>query len=239
MLLPSAAAAQSASPPYRLEPQPTTAAELTDRYTPEQIAILEMLNRRDRAHLLRTTPKVPGLVVPATWAEDVLKYSPFPADWPAASAEPKAIVVSQPIQAFAAYENGRLVRWGPASTGRKETPTPEGVYHLTWRSRSRRSTDNREWLLEWYFNFVNERGVSFHLFDLPGYPASHACVRLLLRDAQWLYDWGEPWTLSSDRRRAEKEGSLVVILGTYDYGRPAPWLTVEVPPMVQLPAATR
>jgi len=54
------------------------------------------------------------------------------------------------------------------STGRRETPTPDGAFHLTWRARSRRSTDNEDWLLEWYFNFVNERGVSFHLFDLPG-----------------------------------------------------------------------
>jgi lipoprotein-anchoring transpeptidase ErfK/SrfK len=221
---------------YHLEPQPKTAAELAKRYTPAQIEILEMLNRRDQTHLLHVQPKVPGLVVPETWEDDVLKYSPFPAEWPATSAAPKAIVVSQPVQAFAAYENGRLVRWGPASTGRKETPTPEGVFHLTWRSRSRHSTDNQDWLLEWYFNFVNERGVSFHLFELPGYPASHACVRLLLRDAQWLYDWGEQWTLSTDRRTAEKNGTVVVILGTYAFGSPAPWLAVDQPPtLVQLP----
>ena len=221
---------------YRLDPQPKTPAELAARYTPPQVEILEMLNRRDKTHLVRPEPRVPGLVVPETWEEDVLKYSPFPAEWPAAAAVSKAVVVSQPIQAFAAYENGRLVRWGPASTGRKDTPTPEGVYHLTWRSRSRRSTDNREWLLEWYFNFINERGVSFHLFELPGYPASHACVRLLLRDAKWLYDWGEEWTLSADRRRAQEEGSLVVILGAYAFGSPAPWLAIDqLATPVQLP----
>ena len=223
---------------YRLDPQPKTPAELASRFTPPQIEILEMLNRRDRDHLVRATPRVPGVVVPETWEEDVLKYSPFPAEWPAAATVPKALVVSQPIQAFAAYEDGRLVRWGPVSTGRKDNPTPEGVFHLTWRSRSRRSTDNREWLLEWYFNFVNERGVSFHLFELPGYPASHACVRLLLRDAQWIYDWGEQWTLSEDKRSTEKTGTPVLVLGTYGFGAAPPWLALDqlaIP--VQLPAS--
>ena len=186
-----------------------------------------MLNRRDRAHLLRRDPPTPGLVVPVTWSDDPLVYSPFPPLWPAAADQRKAIVVHQPMQAFAAYESGKLVRWGPVSSGRKETPTPEGVFSLTWRARSRRSTDNDAWLLEWYFNFVNERGVSFHLFDLPGHPASHACVRLLLRDAQWIYDWGEEWSLDDSRREVMMPGTPVFIIGTYPYDSPAAWLSLE------------
>jgi len=233
VLFTAALIAQAPSPAYRFEPLPKTAAELAQRYTPDQIALLEMLNRRDKAHLLRADPPTPGLLVPTAWTPDLLAYSPFPAAWPGAEPTAKAIVVSQPMQAFAAYEHGRLVRWGPVSTGRKETPTPEGAYNLTWRARKRRSTDNQDWLLEWYFNFVNERGVSFHLFDLPGYPASHACVRLLLRDAQWLYDWGEQWTLD-EQRKMKTLGSPVWVMGTYPFGAPAAWLTVA-PPMVTLP----
>src|SRR5207247_4862924 len=121
----AALAAQSSTPAYRFEPIAKTAAELAQRFTPDQIAVLEMLNRRDKAHLLRADPPVPGILVPVSWAADPLAYSPFPAAWPAGEPYAKAIVVSQPMQAFAAYEQGRLVRWGPASTGRKETPTPE------------------------------------------------------------------------------------------------------------------
>src|SRR4029450_14166036 len=155
---------------------------------------------------------------------------------PAAEAPPKAILVHQPMQAFAAYEQGRLVRWGPVSTGRKETPTPDGAFNLTWRARSRRSTDNEDWLLEWYFNFVNARGVSFHLFDLPGYPASHACVRLLLRDAQWLYACVEQWTLD-ERRKLAAPGTPVFILGVYPYGAPPPWLAPDgFSTLIALPA---
>ena len=73
-------------------------------------------------------------------------------------------------------------------------------------------------MLEWYFNFVNARGVSFHQFDLPGYAASHACVRLLQRDAQWLYGWGDQWKLSEDRRAVVVPGTPVLIMGVFGHG---------------------
>ena len=230
----TAASAQPVS--YRFEPLPKTDAELAKRFTPPQIEILEMLNRRDRERLVRVDPPVPGLIVPDAWIDDPLSYSPFPQTWSAAEGHAKAIVVHQPMQVFAAYENGRLVRWGPVSTGRKETPTPDGSFNLTWRARKRRSTDNQDWLLEWYFNFVNERGVSFHLFDLPGYPASHACVRMLLRDAQWLYGWGEQWSLDDSKREVMAPGTPVLILGTYAFGKPAPWLTLDAMTPLVLPS---
>jgi hypothetical protein len=220
------AAAQPA-PRFRLEPQPKTAAELAKRFTAAQIDVLEMLNRRDRAHLIRVDPPVPGLIVPVTWVDDPLAYSPFPAEWPAVASSPKFLVVHQPLQAFGAYEYGKLVRWGPVSTGRKETPTPDGLFNLTWRARSRRSTDNEDWLLEWYFNFVNARGVSFHLFDLPGYPASHACARLLLRDAQWIYAWGDQWKLDETRRNVTTPGTPVLVMGPYPFGSPPAWFVLD------------
>ena len=216
--------APSPSVSYSLAPVPKTPAELRKQFTAPQISLLEKLNRRDVEHLLRAEPAIPGLVVPETWGDDELVFSPMPAASEWATPYAKAIVVHQPMQVFGAYENGQLIRWGPVSTGRKETPTPAGEYNLTWRSRKRRSTDNDAWVLEWYFNFVNERGVSFHQFDLPGYPASHACVRLLQRDAMWLYEWGEQWTLDpEDKRKIVTPGSPVWIADVYDYKAPAPW----------------
>jgi hypothetical protein len=175
--------------------------------------------------------------VPAVWETDPLAYSPFPPEWTAAADFPKYLVVHQPMQAFAAYEFGKLVRWGPVSSGRKETATPPGTYNLTWRSRSRRSTDNDAWLLEWYFNFINERGISFHQFELPGYAASHACVRLLQRDAQWVYAWGEQWTLSPDKRKVEVPGTPVLIIGEFGHGKLGPWTSLEALAVsIELPA---
>lgn len=223
---------------FSIEPLPKTLAELSARFTPEQIEVLEKLNRRDREHLVRADPPIPGLVVPGSWDVDPLAYSPFPAEWSAASGIPKSIVVDQPAQAFGAYEYGRLVRWGPVSTGRKETPTPAGSFNLTWRSRKRTSTDNDAWVLEWYFNFVNSRGISFHQFDLPGYAASHACVRMLQRDAMWLYGWGEGWKLSADRRSVEVPGTPVLVIGAFGHGKTPPWTSLEtLATLIELPSS--
>ena len=82
---------------------------------------------------------------------------------------------------------------------------------------------------------MNERGVSFHLFDLPGYPARHACVRLLLRDAQWLYGWGEQWKLDA-QHKLQTPGTPVWILGTYPFGTPPAWLAIDALPRIELPA---
>jgi hypothetical protein len=242
--------APSPSPHYSLIPVPRTPADLRKQFTGAQIALLEKLNRRDADHLLRAEPAIPGLVAPDLWIDDELAFSPMPAECDWAAPHGKALVVHQPMQVFGAYENGQLVRWGPVSTGRRETPTPAGEYRLTWRSRKRRSTDNDAWVLEWYFNFVNERGVSFHQFDLPGYPASHACVRLLQRDAMWIYGWGEQWTLDpGDRRKIVTPGSPVWIAGVCDDKSPGAWTdpinaarTIELVAterMRTMPAATR
>jgi len=225
---------------YQMAPFPKTQAELGKRYTRDELRILEKLNRRDIEHLIRTEPPVPGLIVPSEWQFDELAYSPLPASYAWAEPHAKAIVVHQPWQVFGAYENGQLVRWGPVSSGRKETPTPAGAYNLTWRSKGRHSTDNAAWFLPWYFNFINERGVSFHQFDLPGYPASHACVRLLERDAMWLYEWGEQWVLEPDKRKIATPGTHVLVVGVYDYAAAPPWVALEaLGTPIQLPDSPR
>ena len=184
------------------------------------------INRLDLPHVKQGAALIVPMV-PATPAA----LSPFPATLPAdATMPPRLFVVSRRIQAFAAYESGTLARWGPTSTGRKETPTPAGLFATNWKSKLRRSSDNREWLLPWYVNFINATGVSFHQFALPGYPASHACVRLLDADARWIYDWAETWVLDSDRRQVVVHGTPVIVYDEYDYGKPGPWTRLAEDP---------
>ena len=211
---------------YRLEP--VTAAALTKLYSPAQLGILEKLNRRDVEHLAR----LKEMIVPEAWPaepadSDELEYAVLPATWEWATERNKAIVVLQPEQVFGAYEFGKLVRWGPVSSGRKETFTPAGTFNLTWKTKSRTSTDNDQWLLKWYFNFINSRGISFHQFELPGYAASHACVRLLERDAIWLYNWGEQWKLAPGGREVLQQGTVVVVSGQYGHDKPGPWTSTD------------
>lgn len=215
LALAASAGAQTAM--YHLEAEPDRAP--TSRFSATEIGVLEKLNRADREHLAR----LPVLVVPDRWFHDERAFSPFPRRYDAAAALPTALVVHVPAQAFGAYEFGNLVRWGPISSGAEESPTPAGLYHLNWRSAGRASTVNPDWFLRWYFNFENEQGRAFHLFDLPGHPASHGCIRLLERDAQWLFGWGREWRLDARGVNVLEAGTPVLIVGAFEFGAPPPW----------------
>lgn len=225
-----------ASVTYRVE----ATGDFRARFGAEELALLEKLNRRDLKHLGRA----PKIVVPDRFDLDELAYAPFPATWPGAEPLPKALVIDQPGQAFGAYEDGRLVRWGPVSSGRRDDPTPSGTFHLNWKSPWRRSTVNRGWILKWAFNFHNRRGLDLHQYDMPGTPASHACVRLLARDARWIFGWGRGWSVDERGKPVAGTGTPVVIVGAYDFAAPPPWLSPEwmargigLPPAPE-PAAT-
>lgn len=167
---------------------------LVEKYDTIGAKIILALNRLDG----RFIRKPDSIVVPDTIINDKHLYSPFPKHLALLDSVKKILLVDQHIQAFAAYEFGNLVNWGAGSTGKKSTPTPNGLFHTNWKSKKTISTDDSTWILKWYFNLENFRGVSLHQFELPGYPASHSCVRLLEEDAFWIYKWAEQWILTKD-----------------------------------------
>jgi lipoprotein-anchoring transpeptidase ErfK/SrfK len=192
-------------------------SQLRSEIGEEKMAVLLKLNRLDAQHLRAgVTILIPEQI------DELNTFSPFPRKLEAGREIPKLILASLRVQAFGAYEYGNLVRWGPTSSGKKASPTPAGFYHTNWKSKATRSSINNEWLLPWYFNLDNQRGVAFHQYDLPGYPASHGCLRLLEDDAAWIYGWAEQWTLSANYR-IEAYGTPVIVFGKYDYGKQAPW----------------
>jgi lipoprotein-anchoring transpeptidase ErfK/SrfK len=215
--------------PLRNSPAPTafeafkvqsreSIAELRSQLGAKGFAEMLKINRKDSRHI-----HVGDLLVIPKASADIMSAAPFPIQLEVARTIPKLVLVSRRIQAFSAYESGRLVRWGPVSTGKKSTPTPAGLYHTNWKGRKIRSSVNASWILPWCFNLDNRAGISFHQFDLPGYPASHGCVRLLEEDAKWIYDWAEQWTLSKLDQSVLAFGTPVVIFGDYTYGEKPVW----------------
>ena len=77
--------------------------------------------------------------------------------------------------------------------------------------------------MKWYFNFQNSEGRALHALDMPGYPASHSCIRMLERDARWLYGWGEGWTLDESGVKVVQPGTPVLLTGQYDFKAYYPW----------------
>jgi hypothetical protein len=204
---------------------PDDPQQISCAFSDQELELLEKLNRVDRKTLLAQKQ----VVAPREWGRPEEDYSPLPnwLDW--ADQAVKTLLVHKPLQAFAAYENGRLVRWGPVSTGAARSPTPSGFFHLNWRSKGHRSTVNQDWFMPWYFNFNNRTGYSFHEFELPGGPASHGCVRLLGRDARWIYDWGASWTLDARGWKVTEDGTPVLIIGEYPHeNETPPWRDPEL-----------
>ena len=223
---------------YRRVPIPNAKTLFALRDSIGKPAFVEVLkvNRVDFAHVRAGD----SLVIPDHLREmpatDSLRHSPFPLAAPVINSLPQLLLVSLRVQAFGAYEHGKLLRWGPVSTGRKEMPTPVGLYHVNWKDQERVSTENEEWLLTWYMNLDNLSGLSLHQYSLPGYAASHSCIRLLEEDARWLYSWVEQWRLTPDSTAVLREGTPVVIYGKYAYGRRRPWRRLpEDPGAVAIP----
>lgn len=190
-----------------------------------QQKIVMTVNRTDSTHLL----KMDSILVPDDLSGDLPFYLPFPLSVPAAKDVEKIIFFSYPSQSFAAYEYGELVYAGPSNMGRKADPTPQGLYYTNWKAEQTTSTFNDEWELKWNFNIENKKGIGFHQYELPGYPASHSCLRLLEDDAKFLYKWADEWILASDEVVAAK-GTPVIVFGTYAFDAPKPWLQLANDP---------
>ncbi len=203
---------------YSLVPNSDSLAHVIwKEYTGDSLLVMMALNRVDLAHM----HKPDSLIIPDRF-DSLLTYSPFPVTFPEVDSVEKIILVSARLQAYGFYQNGKLIKWGPVSMGKKTTPTPKGLYHTNWKAKSTISTDNAEWKLNWYFNLDNFRGVSFHEYELPGYPASHACIRLLADDAEFLYYFANQWKLNSEEK-IESNGTPVIIFGVYNFGKRRPW----------------
>lgn len=159
------------------------------------------------------------LLVPDLITDDLRNYSVFPPVYCDAFHLPKLIVVSNVYQAYACYENGILVRFAAANTGKESTPTYPGRYSLVWRQRLRISSLDSTWELPFTFNFHQYAGNAFHQFEMPGRAVSHSCVRQFMDDAEWLYSWGKRAKIDTNRRFVPNTGTPVIMLGMFDYDR--------------------
>lgn len=177
------------------------------------------VNRTDKAFFT----KMDSVIIPTDMSGDIAFYLPFPVEVPYLAGVDKILFFSYPTQTFAAYENGILIYTGPTNMGRKTAQTPTGLFFCNWKAEETISTVDDEWKLLWNFNIANKGGVGFHQYDMPGYPASHSCLRLQEKDAKYLYNWADQWVLVDDEN-VKFKGTPVVVFGSYPFGTPKPWL---------------
>jgi lipoprotein-anchoring transpeptidase ErfK/SrfK len=185
----------------------------------ENLEIALAVNRTDKENFT----KMDSVIIPTDLNGDIVFYLPFPLQVDFLQNVDKIILFSYPSQTFATYENGILIRTGPTNMGKAKDPTPTGLFFTNWKAEETTSTFNDEWELKWNFNVENKKGVGFHQYELPGYPASHSCMRLQEKDAKFLYQWADQWVLA-DEENVKFKGTPVVVFGSYDFDAPKPWL---------------
>ncbi|HET9549605.1 MAG TPA: L,D-transpeptidase family protein, partial [Candidatus Binatia bacterium] len=99
---------------------------------------------------------------------------------------PLMVLVSVPEQTMHVYRNGILIGRSTVSTGSKGHATPGGVFEILEKKQEHYSKkyDNAPMpnmqRLTW-------TGIAMHSGNLPGYPASHGCIRLPFDFSQLLF----------------------------------------------------
>ncbi len=189
------------------------------KYTEQERYAIYALNRLDSKHRANADT----LVVPKTIDVSLMEYAPFPIQLDVLSPVNKFVVFSYPIQAYGVYNNGTLVKWGPTSMGKKASPTKTGLTFANWKKELSISSVKSEWKLPYNFNIFNSDGIGWHEYDLPGYPASHSCLRLLKNDAVWLYSYADTWILNPGGATTKAKGTPVLVYGDYPWGKRKPW----------------
>jgi hypothetical protein len=90
---------------------------------------------------------------------------------------PVVIVVSLPEQLVHVYRNGVAIGVSTCSTGKPGHRTPTGIFTVLQKSREHYSSLYNNAPMP-NMQRLTWQGVALHAGDLPGYPASHGCVRL-------------------------------------------------------------
>lgn len=96
------------------------------------------------------------------------------------------LVISLTEQLAYVYRGDELVAVSTISTGTEKHPTPTGIFSVLLKKPMHRSIkyDNAPMP---FMQMIDTYGISMHAGHLPGYPASHGCIRLPADFARKLY----------------------------------------------------
>ena len=133
------------------------------------------------------------LTAPAAKQGEALASEPLPQPEPPPRSETLEaleggvlIVVSKPSQQMFVFKDGH--EWGasPVSTGKKGHATPAGVFPILQKKVHHRSNLYSNAPMP-YMQRLTWSGIALHAGHLPGYPASHGCIRMPRDFAKELY----------------------------------------------------
>ncbi len=102
-------------------------------------------------------------------------------------AGPMMAIVKLTEQKVYVYRNDTLIGISTTSTGKRKRSTPTGVFNVLGKSRFHRSRKYNNAPMP-YTHWLTSKGIAMHAGKLPGYPASHGCIRLPSQFARLLFE---------------------------------------------------
>ena len=101
---------------------------------------------------------------------------------------PLIIAVSIEQQKVRVYDGNGLFAESPISTGMKGHSTPMGVFSVIQKNKMHRSNIYSGAPMP-YMQRITWSGIALHAGVLPGYPASHGCIRMPMAFAVKMWNW--------------------------------------------------
>ncbi|MFT4279410.1 MAG: L,D-transpeptidase family protein [Rhodopseudomonas sp.] len=101
---------------------------------------------------------------------------------------PVVIAVSIEQQKLRVYDANGLFAEAPVSTGMRGHSTPMGVFSVIQKSKYHRSNIYSGAPMP-YMQRITWSGIALHAGALPGYPASHGCIRMPMAFAVKMWGW--------------------------------------------------
>lgn len=134
---------------------------------------------------------------------DLVAAAPEPED----SASGLKVLISLPEQKAYVFEDGELLATSRVSTGKPGHRTPVGTFHIMQKKVHHHSSkyDNAPMP---FMQRLTSYGIALHAGHLPGYPASHGCIRLPRSFAKKLYgltDVGTKVTVTNKRPKSAED----------------------------------
>ena len=125
--------------------------------------------------------------------------------------EDRRILVSIPQQKAYVFQGGELLATSPVSTGKRGHETPTGTFRILQKKVHHRSNRYANAPMP-YMQRLTSYGIALHAGSLPGYPASHGCIRLPRHFAKKLYQLTDMGTRVTITRRRPKSADDALTL---------------------------
>jgi len=101
---------------------------------------------------------------------------------------PLIIAISIEKQSLKIYDANGFFAETPISTGMRGHPTPMGVFSIIQKHKFHHSNIYSNAPMP-YMQRITWSGVAMHAGVLPGYPASHGCIRMPMAFAMKMWNW--------------------------------------------------